>query len=186
MSTSRRWTTPGAQTALADADDLRMAGDDGVQHRVLLVGTQRVDTAARRLVDDEPALALGDDAQREVGPRLGPLLVGTQGSQDPEFVARCGEARFVRQREGAAGLDDAADLEQVAHPGPRDGEPLRQEAVEPLARVLGTHMDDRRLQSSLLARPGRAPVHPEGADTSSAKPARGRPRPGLHGAAARG
>jgi hypothetical protein len=143
-----------AQTALADADDLGMSGDDGVQDRVALIRIERMHAAAGRLVDDQPAASLGDDAQRKIGPRLGALLVGVQGAEDAELVAGRREPRLVREREGLSGLDDPADLEEMADPGAGDREPQREEAIESLPALLGSYPDDRRLQTLSLASPG--------------------------------
>ena len=121
-----------------------------------------MDAAARRLVDDEPAQALGDQPPVEIRPRQRPLVLGPKRPDDLEAVSDRRRKGFVRKRQDPAGAGDPPGFEEMTDTGARDLESIREEAVEPLSPSIGFDLDQRRFHVRRLPR-----KLPEGGNTSA-------------------
>jgi len=132
-----------AQSAFAHPEDLGMSRDDGVQHGVVLIRSKRMDPAARRLVDDQPAAALGQYLEGQVRARNRALVGRQNRSVDLEDLAEHRRMRFISKAESPPGTPNTANLEQMTHSRPRDRQLIGQEPIETLTLAALAYFDAR-------------------------------------------
>lgn len=101
-----------AQAGLADADDFGIASDDGVEHRVVLIGLQGMDRNARGFIDDDPAVALREFHERQARRRNGLLVFGSVKRIDRDPLPSRQRAALPRLADGSPVHRDRPAIEQ--------------------------------------------------------------------------
>ena len=134
-----------SQPAFPYTENLGNPRNHRVQDGVALIGSQGVNPATGRLVDDEPSRAFRHYLEGEILARKRPLVRSEKWPVDLEGFGQTGRARLVRYAEATPGKPDPSNLEQMPHPGSRDGQLIGEKAIESPSDLFPLDLHSRRL-----------------------------------------
>ena len=126
-----------------------MAGHDGSQKRSRLILGERMHGRPSRLVQGQPAAALGQHGQGSIGLGPGAFVLRAPVGVDTESIAAHQGPALGALAELSAGQSHGAPGQQPPHPGTGQRKLLGEEQIQPAPGLVRT---DRELSSLLLHR----------------------------------